>query len=330
MTPAVGGVLPNSTQDKDFLAVDTSGGPYDRSVYVTWTSFQPSPLPPGAVSQAPIFFSRSTDTGFSVPIQISPIGHQNQGSEPAVGPNGEIYVTWFRISGPAPAPGQPALGRAIMVAKSIDGGASFSPAVEVVSPVVPIGFGGLASNGTLFGNFRVNSFPRIDVNPVNGDVYIVYNANPPGPDGSDVFFTRSTDGGARWSAPIRVNNDATNNDQFFPDVAVNSSGVIEVAWYDRRLDPDNLRMDIVRVRSVDGGLSFLSNERVTTVSSLPAVGYDPIVNPTYMGDYLDLKAITTADGRGPDFLLSWGDFRRVVITNNGIRPDQDVFFTSSR
>jgi hypothetical protein len=330
MYPAAGGVLPNSSQDKDFLTVDNSGGPFDGSVYVTWTSFQPSPLPPGAISQLPIFFSRSSGGDFSTPIQISPPGHQNQGSEPAVGPNGEIYVTWFRISGPPPAPGQPPLGRAIMVAKSTDGGASFSPAVEVVSPVVPIGFGGLATNGRLFGNFRVNSFPRIDVNPVNGDVYIVYAANPAGPDGADIFFTRSTDGGATWSSPLRVNNDATNNDQFFPDIAVNAQGIIEVAWYDRRLDPQNLRIDVVKARSINGGLSFLSNQRVTSVSSFPAVGFDPIVNTTYMGDYIDLKAITTPSGRGLQFLLSWGDFRRVVVTSGGTRPDQDVFFTSSR
>jgi hypothetical protein len=65
---------------------------------------------------------------------------------------------------------------------------------------------------------------------------------------------------------------------------------------------------------------------VTSTSSLPAVGYDAVVNPNYMGDYIDLKAITTATGPGFDFLLSWGDWRRVIETEGGIRPDQDVFF----
>jgi hypothetical protein len=89
-------------------------------------------------------------------------------------------------------------------------------------------------------------------------------------------------------------------------------------------------MDIYHSRSTDGGLSFGPNLRVTQTSSLPAVGYDPVVNTNYMGDYIDLKAITTATGPGSDFLLSWGDWRRVIVTYGGVRPDQDAFFTLLR
>ena len=305
--PAVPGVPSGSSQDKEFLGVDTSGGTFNGNVYLSWTSF-PS---------AAIFFSRSTNGGasFSVPFQISPAGTANQGSEPAVGPNGELYVAWFRITAP----------RAILVAKSTNGGASFSAPV-VVTPITTIGFGNLAVNARLGGAFRTNSFPRIDVNPVNGEVYIVYNANPGGPDGADVFFTRSADGGATWSAPVRVNQDPGTNDQFFPDVAVNGQGVIEVIWYDRRLDPRNNRIDVFSAQSLDGGRSWRPDNRVTQTSSLPAVGYDPAINPNYMGDYIDIKATMTPSGRGSDFLLSWGDFRRIITTNGGTRPDQDVFF----
>jgi len=326
--PATPGVKSGSTQDKEFLAVDTSGGAFNGNVYVSWTSFGGT-TPPGDSPNPPIFFSRSTDGGatFSVPIQISPFAHSNQGSEPVVGPNGDVYVAWFRISGPSPGTGLPPLGPAIMIAKSTNGGASFAPAVQV-APIAPIGFGNnlLPVNGRLFGNFRVNPFPRIDVNPLNGEVYIVYNANPDGPDGADIFFTRSADGGVTWSTPIRVNQDPGTNDQFFPDIAVNAQGVIEVVWYDRRLDPRNLRMDVFKVRSYNGGRSWGPDQRVTQDSSYPAVGFDPLINPTYMGDYLDIKATTTPSGRGSDFLLSWGDFRRVITTNGGTRPDQDVVF----
>jgi hypothetical protein len=324
--PAVPGVKSGSTQDKEFLAVDTSGGAFNGNVYVTWTSIGGTPVGPGT----PIYLSRSTNGGasFTVPMLVSPATHVTQGSEPAVGPNGELYVAWFRTSGPAPGPGLPPLGRAIVVAKSTNGGVSFGPPVDVVSPVATIGFGNLAANGRFRGNFRTNAFPRIDVNPVNGHVYLVYNANPDGPDGSDIFFTRSTDGGTVWSPPLRVNDDRGDNDQYFPDIAVNGDGVIEAIWYDQRLDPENLRIDIYKAISRDGGVSFGPNHRVTQGSAYPAVGFDPLVNPTYMGDYLDIKAITTPDGngRGSAFLMSWGDFRRVITTNGGTRPDQDVFF----
>jgi hypothetical protein len=127
-----------------------------------------------------------------------------------------------------------------------------------------------------------------------------------------------------------VNQDHTSNDQYFPDIAVNGEGVLEIIWYDQRLDPRNFLIDVFKVRSNDGGRSFEPDKRVTMSSAAPAVGYDPLVNPNYMGDYIDIKAIMTPTGPGSAFLLSWGDFRRVITTGGGTRPDQDVVFAIDR
>jgi hypothetical protein len=45
---------------------------------------------------------------------------------------------------------------------------------------------------------------------------------------SEVFFTRSLDAGATWSAPLRVNDDPPSNprDQFMPWMTVDDRGVI--------------------------------------------------------------------------------------------------------
>jgi hypothetical protein len=302
--------------DKPFIVVDTTQTRTSGNVYVSWTQFG-APIP-GVPLQVPIFFSRSTDGGisFSPAIQISQPGDNCQGSEPAVGPSGEVYVTWMRWA-PAPA--------AIFVAKSLNGGATFGPPV-VVRPIMPIGFR-LAGGpiGILTGNFRVNSFPRIDVNRVNGHVYIVYNANPPGPDGADVFFVRSTNGGTTWSEPIRVNDDTGEFDQFFPDVAANGAGNVQVMWYDRR-NGGNLGIDVYTARMNPGGQSFQPNTRLTSEIFRPAVGYDPVVNPQYMGDYNDIKAHQGPNGPAMDFLTAWGDFRRRLTTAGGRRNDQDVIF----
>jgi hypothetical protein len=310
--PPAAGVLPDSFQDKEFLAVDTSDSPFAGNIYLSWTS---EPV----TGEWPIMFSRSIDGGatFSTPIPISVPGDFNQFSEPAVGPMGEVYVAWFRFASFFPTLDLDT----ILVAKSVDGGAHFGAPVTVTS-VPEIGFFG----GTLFGNLRVNSAPRIDVDPTSGTVCIVFNANPPGLDGADVFFTRSLDGGNHWTTPIRVNDDTGFNDQFFPDLAINQDGIIEVIWYDRRLDPSNLKMDVYRARSVNGGQSFRPNQRVTSVSSFPAVGYDPALIGNYLGDYIDIKPTMTGAGRGKDFLLAWADFRRIISTPRGNRPDQDVFF----
>jgi hypothetical protein len=309
--PGTAGLAP--IVDKPFIGVDTSSSPFRGSVYVTWTS-----IDLGFFTDLPIAFSRSTDGGlsFSPPQVISEPGTINQGSEPAVGPNGEIYVTWIRL---APGP------QLIMVARSLDGGQTFGPPAAI-APVTNIGF----TSGNLNGDIRVVSYPRIDVSPVNGNVYVVYTSNPPGPDGSDVFLAASIDRGQTWSAPIRVNDDATESDQFFPDVAAGRDGTVQVIWYDRRNDPENLLIDVYSGRISPDGSSVLDNDRVTSVSFPPAVGYDPLLDPRYMGDYIDLKRLISPDPTGPGFGAAWGDNRRRIVTGGGRRNDQDVMFTGIR
>jgi hypothetical protein len=301
---------PGSFLDKPFSAVDSTGGANNGNVYVTFTDF-----PAVATSTLPIMFSRSTNGGlsFSPPIQLSATGTENQGSEPVVGPNGEIYVAWFQFTGPHSS--------GIVVAKSTDGGLSFGTPV-FAAPATPIGF----NSGSMLGNFRVNSFPRIDVDQSNGNVYIAYASRPGHGDSGDAFFVRSTNGGATWSSPLRLNDDPGDNDQFFPDIAVNSSGRIMAIWYDKRRDPNNVAMTVYSAVSTDGGISFGPNIAVTPATFPPAVGYDPVLNRIYMGDYLDIKAGANASGRTSSFFLAWSDFRRFITTNGGTRPNQDVFF----
>ena len=302
---------PNNFLDKCFIAVDSTSGANSGNVYVTFTNF-----PQVNTGTLPIMFSRSTDGGlsFSSPIQLSATGTQNQGSEPVVGPNGEIYVAWWQASGPG--------GSKIVVAKSTNGGISFGAPVSV-APVTPIGF----NSGSLLGNFRVNSFPRIDVDQNNGNVYIAYASRPGHGDSGDVFFVRSTNGGATWSSPLRLNDDPGDNDQFFPDLAVSADGTIRAIWYDKRRDPNNIDMTVFTAVSTDGGLSFGPNQAVTPATFPPAVGYDPVINRIYMGDYIDIKAGANSSGRTSDFFLAWGDFRRVITTTGGTRHNQDVFFS---
>jgi len=315
--PVLALVPPGSTSaggfiDKPLIAVDNSTGRFSGNVYVSYTNFlPPSPFAP---QSAPIFVSRSVNRGLSLtpPVMVSVPGEVNQGSEPAVGPGGEVYVAWLRIG-----PGVPG----IMVARSTDGGATFAPPVFAAA-VTPIGF----ATSTLNGGFRANSFPRIDVNPANGHVYIVYASNPPGADGSDAFLIRSTDGGATWSAPLRINDDMTINDQFFPDIAIDRRGVGQVIWYDRRNDPENRLIEVFQAQITLTGTVQGGNTRLSSIPFPVAIAYDPTINPTYMGDYLDNKVVVRFDGPGVGFVDAWGDNRRRLTTAGGVRNDQDVFF----
>lgn len=287
---------PDSFQDKEFITVDKSGSQYDGNIYVTWTRFGPD--------GPQIMFARSTDSGrsFKNPIAISTLGAFAQGSMPRVGPNGEIYVVWERFNTPG-----------IHISKSTDGGKTFGAENVAETLVAQVEFiGQPASPSTCEGRQILNGyvdaafeFPAMDVNPINGEIYVTYNSNPDGIDESDVLFTRSSDGGKSWSDPIRINDDSTLTDQFMPAITVAPDGTIGVIWYDRRLDSFNLSFDLYLGVSNDGGRTWFPNKRLSTVSSeVPPLGpnFDRL-RPCYMGDYNDI----TADAE--QFYIAWGDNR---------------------
>ena len=66
-------------------------------------------------------------------------------------------------------------------------------------------------------------------------LYLAYEDGSAGV--SNVWLTKSVDGGANWSAPILVNDNATPVDELQPNLTVDArSGKVAVAFYDRRLD----------------------------------------------------------------------------------------------
>lgn len=307
-------------QDKELIAVDNTGSPFDGNVYMSWTEFSP-----GGVQ---ILFVRSTDGGasYSEPIVLSraKFGFV-QGSMPAVGPNGEVYVVWLAAESP--------LDRTLRIRRSDDGGVTFGPEVTIttIKSTRDVTAGSRCGRQALKGNIRTLELPAIAVDrsdgPTRGHVYVVYQSDPDGDgaDISDVFFTRSTDGGATWSPPVRLNDDQTTTDQWMPFVAVTREGTIGVMFYDRRFDPDNLKIDVYMAVSRDGGQSFLPNFRITDMPfDVPptAPNFDSLRGICYMGDYNHM----TADDQF--FYLAWGDNRQLLKTQQFPegRPDPDVYF----
>lgn len=69
-------------------------------------------------------------------------------------------------------------------------------------------------------------------------LYLLCSVDPPGPDPLDVMFTRSNDGGATWSKPLRVNDDPAGTPawQWFAAMSVAPNGRIDVIWNDTRSD----------------------------------------------------------------------------------------------
>src|SRR6266550_5639568 len=76
----------------------------------------------------------------------------------------------------------------------------------------------------------------------NNYVYMLASVQPTGSNnGSDVMFVRSTDHGATFSAPIRVNDDPVNHNKWhwFGTMAVAPNGRIDSVWLDTRNAANN-------------------------------------------------------------------------------------------
>ena len=272
--------------DKEMVVCDANpDSPYQGHLYVTWTLF-------GADWTNPIVFSRSTDGGhtWSPPQQIS-TSSSCQWSNPAVGPEGELYVAWFDFN-----------TWSLRIRRSTNGGASFGPE-HLVQPL-------LHGWGQINGDVDIISYPAIDVDrstgPYRGTVYIAY-ADTGATGTVDILFTRSADGGQTWTTPVRLNDDPVSSpaDQFHPWLRVDENGAIHVIFYDRRNDPNNLAFDLYITHSYDGGQTWTPNERITWVSSMPIGGRAGLI-----GEYIGLSV------RHGRTLAVWTD------TRNG---HQDVF-----
>ncbi len=261
-------------QDKEWLAVDLQNTPYKNFIYVTWTEFD-SYGSSNPLDSSRILFSRSTDNGntWSVPVRVSDKGGNCvdedltvEGAVPTVGPNGEIYTAW---SGP--------LG--IMFDKSTDGGLTWGNDIFVSDQP-----GGWDFN--VPGIYRCNGFPVTACDTsrtfTRGNIYILWGDQRNGIDNSDVFISKSTDGGNTWSPALKVNNDNTTRHQFFPWLTIDqTTGHLFVIFYDRR-NTTGLATDVYVAKSVDGGETF-ENFKISQSSFTPNASI-------FFGDYTNIAA----------------------------------------
>jgi hypothetical protein len=293
------GVRSSDTVDKGWITVDNFAGKGQGTVYTTFTDFSAS----GSTS---IDFEKSTNNGGKFSSANAVASGTVQGSNVVVGTDHSIYIFYLSGGGGTLA--------SIQVVKSTNLGKKFGKPVTVASLTTTGVNGDLGLNG----GFRTNTFPQVAVNPVNGNLYAVFDdVGQAAGDRADVYFTQSTNGGSTWSTPTKLNDDTTSNDQWFPAIAVTPDGThLGVFWYDRRLDPSNSLIDrFGTVATISGStVTFGANFRVTNTSFPVNIGRDPNVVSSYMGDY-DMAA---ADNNF--FYTTWGDNRTASTTG------PDVYF----
>ncbi|MFY3741999.1 MAG: hypothetical protein HMLIMOIP_002461 [Candidatus Nitrosomirales archaeon] len=197
------------------LSTDQQLAVSGNNVYVVWTE---------DLSGNDVFFSRSTDSGatFSTPVKLS----NNTGfSKPPqiVASGNNVYVVWQ--NDPATSTGK----QEILFSRSTDSGATFSTPVKL-------------SNNT-----GDSEFPQIAVS--GSKVHVVWHDTVPG-EGSEIFFSRSTDSGATFSTPVNLSNDADSS--VVPQIVASGTNVY-VVWINVYVTNT---FDVFFSRSTDSGATF--------------------------------------------------------------------------
>jgi hypothetical protein len=247
------------------LAIDVTSGSQDI-VYVGWKATYRDGR------QLPLM-AASTDSGesFSAPIDLT-AGYFNEAAnrerlaaaagldevpgaeeviyywpELTLDDRGTLYAIWNARFGPGPQMDD----TAAFLSTSTDGGRTFS--VSELSPATE--------------TFRYPALQWSDEGGPAGTLHLVYEAETPQEVTwvHDVYYERSTDGGATWSEPIRLSDDPPDalTGQYHPDLAVAPDGRVDIAWWDFRNDNGNFANDVYLASSSDNGASWSENVRIT-------------------------------------------------------------------
>ena len=331
--------------DKNWIAVDnvtdTGGEPNDPgdgkvgTIYICWSfdgTADPTDTVPLPVQQ--IVLMKSLDGGLTwggyspgdnTPQQLSAKGAVSGiGCHIAIGPEGEVYVTWYDNQ-----------VQALMQVVSFDRGESFTPPAPIAfitgvdEPFEGQAFRNLSIPASAIdskGNFYVvvasangegspvtegtrelgRQLKKGEVNleelrkkytgygrPANNiNRQYMAQGDGNGPEsGSDIVMFKSTDQGNTYTGPVRVNQDPENADadQFQPWIAVTEKGQVNVSFFDRRNDPSNFFIDTYLARSNDFGETFF-DLRASASMWDPSVNAPTSVSGKFIGDYQGLAA----------------------------------------
>ena len=151
----------------------------------------------------------------------------------------------------------------------------------------------------------------------NGRMYLVYTDETVNENNDmDIMFRYSDTNGTSWSAPVRLNDDATTRSQFLPRISIDpASGHLAVSWYDCRNDPANTLAQIWGTASMDGGATWIRNVRISAGTSTAVGG-----NSFDYGDYTGLAMYNDV------FYPIWADNSNATGDNpNGAGGAMDVY-----
>jgi hypothetical protein len=243
--------------------------PTNDTMYVVWQDETQ-----GVNGTSEISFKRSTDGGASFGDTINLSNNTGDSTDPYIASSNDknIYVVWRDDS---------AGTEQILFQRSSDNGASFET--------------GLSEHLTLSNNTAKNIDaiePQVASDKSN--VYVVWSQGDFDSNLTDVFFKRSTDGGASFGDTINLSN-SPNNHSTLPSMALLDENVY-TAWSDGPLNKGEVNYR----RSTDGGASF--------------------------GDTINLSN-NTGDSVRPEISIS--ALNVFIVWQNQVTKGDDIFFKRS-
>lgn len=353
---------PNVAHDKEFIVADAnSGSPKKNNVYVTWTRFANTNAGVGGNSPIYFSQSTNGGATWSPGIEVSGANaalctifsgesnanacDQDQGSHPIVGPDGTVYISFFNGNTPSVGVNQ------WLIVKCPAGldcsvAANWTTPVKITNDIGTQPFGPVGSTACPGGGRRClppNGYRVQDETygsesiDASGKLYFVFsdfrnggsNCNPNGPAATatppcdqDVFYTFSTDGGATWSAIVKLT--PAGSAQWQPWSAVTPDGSkLWVGYYDRSYGNCEFTgcndITLASVANPASASPTTSYVRLTT-SSMPnlVVANNPL-QAGFLGDYMWVAV----NGSGKPYVV-WADTR-------GLKGavEEDVYFATS-
>jgi hypothetical protein len=206
----------------------------NNTIHLVWSDDTPG--------NEEIYYKRSTDGGitWSASKRLTWDYSYSYEAAIAIDSSNTIHAVWRNSSSP----------NAIYYERSADGGATWGSIKRLT----------WSSVGSIS--------PAIAIDSSNS-IHIVWMDYAPGY--PQIYYKKSTDGGASWSAAQRLN--WTSSSSYYPAIAIDLTNTIHVVWQDY---PSG-NQEIYYKRSTDGGTIWSAVKRLTWTSGqsyYPAIAID--------------------------------------------------------
>jgi BNR repeat protein len=194
-----------------------------------------------------------------------------------VTPNGDVFFAWAGYEGSGGAKAKVNL----FVSKSTDNGATWTTKLIDISSSPP-------DCSEFLCGWAFLGAQMVMTSDSSGNIYLLWNAGsaPKGPE--RIYFAKSTDGGATYSAKTDVSTAPSGTHHNFPAIAAAGNGDVRISWMDARAaNGDMDKWNVYFRSSSNGGTSWSSEVDLSTyVSDYSYILTDGFRFP--FGDYYEM------------------------------------------